>query len=161
MNADARVMEFFPELLRSHESHATARHIRSLIAARGWGLWAVEVRGGPHFIGFVGLHEPAITLPFSPCIEIGWRLAPEYWGQGYATEAARGALDVAFGTLRLAEIVSFAAEGNHRSLAVMERLGMQRDTEPFEHPGVPLANPLRTHWLYRIRREKWLEASTR
>ena len=155
MNADPRVMEYFPELMRPPESRAVARRIRDLIAERGWGLWAVEVRGGARFIGFVGLHVPSPELPCSPCVEIGWRLAPAHWGHGYATEAARGVLEVGFARLGLDEIVSFTARQNLRSQAVMQRLGMTRDADTFEHPAVPPGNPLREHVLYRLRRDDW------
>lgn len=155
MNADPRVMEYFPELMRPPESRAVARRIRDLIAERGWGLWAVEVRGGARFIGFVGLHVPSPELPCSPCVEIGWRLAPAHWRHGYATEAARGVLEVGFARLGLDEIVSFTARQNLRSQAVMQRLGMTRDADTFEHPAVPPGNPLREHVLYRLGRDDW------
>lgn len=158
MNANPRVMEHFPELLRAPESHAMARRIRDLIAVRGWGLWAVEERAGAPFIGFVGLHVPSSELPCSPCVEIGWRLAPAYWGKGYATEAAQAALGVGFGVLELDEIVSFTATSNLRSQAVMERLGMRRMADTFEHPAVPASSPLATHVLYRLDRTDWLAA---
>lgn len=155
MNADPRVMEFFPELMRPPESRAVARRIRELILLRGWGLWAVEVRDGARFIGFVGLHVPSPALPCAPCVEIGWRLAPAHWGKGYATEAARAALEVGFARLGLDEIVSFTSLRNLRSQAVMQRLGMVRDADNFEHPDIPQGSPLREHVLYRIRREHW------
>lgn len=155
LNADPRVMEFFPELMRPPESRAVARRIRDLIAERGWGLWAVEVRGGARFVGFVGLHVPSPELPCYPCVEIGWRLAPAHWGQGYATEAARGALEIGFARLGLDEIVSFTSRQNLRSQAVMQRLGMTRDAHTFEHPAIPAGNPLREHVLYRLRRHDW------
>lgn len=149
LNADPQVMEFFPEPLESRASDEMAREIRSLLARRGWGAWAVEVKGGAPFIGFVGLHVPAATLPFSPCVEIAWRLSASHWGRGYASEAARGALQVAFERLALPEVVAFTAVGNQRSRRVMERLGMQYSGE-FEHPGVPEGSPLRLHVLYRL-----------
>ena len=155
LNADPRVMEFFPELMRPPESRAMARRIRGLIRERGWGLWAVEVLDGARFIGFVGLHVPAAELPCSPCVEIGWRLAPTHWGCGYATEAARGALAVGFETLGLDEIVSFTAAPNLRSQAVMQRLGMHLRGE-FDHPSVPAGSPLRRHVLYAMQRDHWL-----
>jgi RimJ/RimL family protein N-acetyltransferase len=155
MNADPRVMEFFPELMRPPESRAIARRIRELISLRGWGLWAVEVRNGARFIGFVGLHVPSPALPCSPCVEVGWRLAPAHWGQGYATEAAHAALEVGFARLGLEEIVSFTSLPNQRSQAVMHRLGMVRDACSFEHPEIPPGSPLREHVLYRMRRERW------
>lgn len=155
MNADPRVMEFFPELMRPPESRAVARRIRELIQMRGWGLWAVEVRNGARFIGFVGLHVPTPKLPCSPCVEVGWRLAPAHWGKGYATEGAHAALEVGFARLGLDEIVSFTSLPNLRSQAVMQRLGMARDALSFTHPDIPQASPLCEHVLYRMRREHW------
>ncbi len=89
MNADPRVMEYFPALLSRAESDAMVERMRSLIAQRGFGFWATELRQSGEFIGFVGLHIPSAQLPFSPCVEIGWRLGFPFWGYGYATEAAR------------------------------------------------------------------------
>ena len=155
LNADPRVMEFFPALLSRAESDAIADRCQSLIAERGWGFWAVESRNTGEFIGFVGLHTPAYELPFSPCVEVGWRLDSKCWGKGYATEAARVALRVGFEQLALSEIVSFTSVGNIRSRAVMERLGMIDTGETFEHPNVPVGNTLREHCLYRLSHEHW------
>ena len=113
----------------------------------------------PEFIGFVGLHTPA-DLPFSPCVEVGWRLAAKHWGKGFATEAARGALRIGFERLGLLEIVSFTAVGNIRSRAVMERLGMIDTKETFEHPKISVGHVLRKHCLYRLSRERWLANAT-
>lgn len=158
LNADPQVVEYFPEPLSSRASHAMARKIRSLITQRGWGFWAVEVKGGESFIGFCGLHIPATILPFSPCVEIGWRLSAAHWGKGYASEAARSVLDVAFEQLALPEIVSFTAVGNQRSRRVMERIGMAYSGE-FEHPALPEDSHLRPHVLYRLRREQYISGS--
>ncbi|MFC5523287.1 GNAT family N-acetyltransferase [Polaromonas jejuensis] len=155
LNADPKVMEFFPALLDRSASDAMAGRCESLIAGRGWGFWAAEIKAAGQFIGFVGLHTPMAELPFSPCVEIGWRLASDYWGKGFATEAAAGALDVAFGRLELSEIVSFTALGNLRSQSVMQRLGMQRSSTNFAHPGVPAGSPLREHCLYRLTQAQW------
>lgn len=115
------------------------------------GFWAVEERASGAFIGCVGITVPRPDLPFSPCVEIGWRLARAYWGQGYALEAARGALGVGFERLALTEIVSFTAVSNLKSEAVMKRLGMTPDGV-FEHPGLPLGHAQRLHKLYRLRK---------
>lgn len=155
LNADARVMEFFPAPLDRAASDALADRLESQIAERGWGFWAVDVLGGADFIGFVGLHVPVPDIPCSPCVDVGWRLASGHWGQGYATEAARGALRVGFELLGLLEIVAFTALQNRRSRAVMERLHMRETGETFEHPKVPVGNPLRAHCLYRLSRERW------
>ncbi|TQI81665.1 RimJ/RimL family protein N-acetyltransferase [Serratia fonticola] len=151
LNADPEVMKYFPAPLSPTESDAQASRIRQFMHQHGWGLWAVEVKHGAPFIGFVGLSIPGDDLPCSPCVEIGWRLAKEHWGQGYASEAAQCALSVAFDTLKLAEVVSFTAESNLPSRRVMARIGMTFSGETFEHPRLPAGHPLRKHVLYRKR----------
>lgn len=155
LNADPRVMEFFPALLDRAQSDAIAERCTRLIAERGWGFWAVELKQSGAFLGFVGLHVPSAELPFSPCVEIGWRLAYPYWGKGLATEAAKESLRVGFELLQLPEIVAFTALGNARSRAVMQRIGMQDTATRFEHPSLELTSPLRPHCLYRITAEQW------
>jgi len=156
LNADPEVMKYFPEQLSCQASNDMADKIRSLIMDRGWGFWALEVKGGESFIGFCGLHIPTATLPFSPCVEIGWRLSSAHWGKGYASEAARGVLNIAFEQLDFPEIVSFATVGNHRSRRVMERIGMKY-SGGFDHPSLPEGSLLRPYVLYRLRREQWDE----
>lgn len=157
LNADPAVMEHFPAPLTRAESDALAAKIRDALARDGFGLWAVEVPGVASFAGFVGLARPTFEAPFTPCVEVGWRLAASCWGRGYATEGARAALDVAFGELRLDEVLSFTSPANVRSRAVMERIGMTRSpADDFEHPRVPQGHPLRPHVLYRISRDLWL-----
>jgi RimJ/RimL family protein N-acetyltransferase len=161
LNADPRVMEFFPAPLGRSASDATADRCQTGITERGWGFWAVETRDSQDFIGFVGLNIPIAELPFCPCIEIGWRLAFQHWGKGFATEAAKGALSVGFNRLGLSEVVSFTALQNLRSRAVMERLGMREATlETFEHPNVPVGSPLRQHCLYRLSQAQWLNMAS-
>lgn len=156
LNADPLVMAHFPGTLERQASDALAERIEGHFAERGFGLWAVEVRGGARFAGFVGLSVPRFESHFTPCVEVGWRLAAEHWGKGYATEAAEAALAHGFGPLGLAEIVSFTVPANRRSLAVMERLGMSRRPEDdFEHPSLPAGHPLSRHLLYRLTREAW------
>lgn len=161
LNADPEVMAHFPAPLSRAESDAMARRIHGLIAERGWGFWAVEVKAAASlpasFIGFVGLHIPRDDLPFAPCVEIGWRLARPYWGHGYAREAAEAALAVAFDSLKLDEVVSFTSLDNRRSQAVMARLGMRHDAT-FEHPSLPPGHPLRPHCLYRLSAADWRTA---
>ena len=156
LNADPVVMKYFPAILTETESHAMADKIYALIEERGWGLWAVEKKDNNQFIGFVGLHETLHELPFSPCVEIGWRLAREYWGLGYATEAAKCALDYAFTQLDLREIVSFTSVLNQPSINVMQRLGMKNTGHYFSHPKLPADSRLQKHCLYRLLREEWL-----
>lgn len=152
LNADPLVMEHFPAPLTREESDRLVERIQSRFDTRGWSLWAVEVRSSAEFIGFIGLSAVAETMPFHPAVEVGWRLAAGSWGQGYATEGARAALDTGFERLGLAEIVSFTATGNRRSRAVMERLGMALEPAPFAHPGLPEGHRLREQCLYRITR---------
>lgn len=154
LNADPAVVEFLGGALTRDRSEAMVDRIESSWAMKGYGLWAVQVVGGPDFIGCVGLWDATFEAPFTPAVEVGWRLARSAWGQGYASEAARAALGHGYGTLRLPEVVSFTAALNVRSRAVMERIGMIRDHDgDFEHPAVPVGSPLRRHVLYRLPRE--------
>ena len=161
LNADPAVMEFFPSTLSRAASDASIDAWQAQFEQRGWSNWAVERQATGQFIGFVGLSVPVRVLPFTPCVEIGWRLARSAWGQGYATEAAREALRFGFDTLQLEEIVSFTAAVNTRSRAVMERIGMRDAHEDFEHPAVPEGSPLRLHCLYRLSRREWKDGDPR
>lgn len=149
MNADPRVMEYFPAALSRAESDAAAIRIRQHAVDHGFGLFAVELpsRG---LIGFAGLSTVTFQAHFTPSVEIGWRLLAEQWGHGYATEAARAALQFGFKQLGLREIVSFTVPHNQRSRRVMQKLGMRHDPrDDFDHPRLPEGDPLRRHVLYR------------
>ena len=151
--ADPEVMAFLLPLPTRADSDALAERLKARIGENGWGFWAVEHKASGEFAGFTGLNVPLAALPFSPCVEIGWRFGRKWWGQGFASEAARGALQVGFERLGFAEIVAFTAVGNLRSAAVMERIGMHEDAAgAFDHPAVPEGHPLRRHRLYRIGR---------
>lgn len=144
--------EHFPGVLTRAESDRSVDAIEAHFDRHGFGFWAVEA-DGMGFVGFVGLKVPDFEAPFTPAVEIGWRLAHAAWGRGYATEGARGAIDHAFGTLGLDEIVSFAVPANRRSIRVMERLAMTHDPgDDFDHPGLPTGHRLRRHVLYRLPR---------
>lgn len=152
LNADAEVMRHLPAPLTREQSDAMIGRIEAAFAQRGWGWFAVEVPGVAPFVGAVGLSVPRYDAPFMPCVEVGWRLAREHWGRGYATEAARAAVAFGFSRLGLAEIVSFTVPANVRSIAVMRRIGMTRDPSgDFDHPALPEGHPLRRHVLHRIR----------
>ena len=152
LNADPRVMEHYPATLTRGESDAFVRErVEPHFAEHGFGLWAVEVPGAAPFVGYVGLSVPGFEAHFTPCVEIGWRLGFEHWGKGYATEAARVAIEFGFSEAGLDEIVSFTVPGNRRSIAVMERLGMTHAGE-FDHPRLPTGHRLRRHVLYRLTR---------
>jgi RimJ/RimL family protein N-acetyltransferase len=151
MNCDPVVMEHFPSLLTREDSDQLIERISEAFRTRGFGLWAIEVPGVADFAGFVGLSVQRFEAPFTPCVEVGWRLSYATWGRGYATEAARAALDFGFNSCQLPEIVSFATTRNRRSHRVMEKLGMSRDpAEDFDHPSLPEGHPLQRHVLYRI-----------
>ena len=153
MNADPRVMEFFPAVLSREESEATADRIEVHFREHGFGPFAIELRESGQFIGFTGLIRVPFSAHFTPAVEVGWRLAVEFWGRGLATEAARAAVTYGFDRLRLEEIVSMTVPANVRSRRVMEKLGMRRDAaEDFDHPNLPEGHPLRRHVLYRVRR---------
>jgi len=158
LTADPIVMEYFPSILDRTASDALADRSESHIAVNGWGLWAAEISATGEFIGYVGLSSPRPELPFTPAVEIGWRLAAQHWGQGFATEAARGALRIAFELLELPEIVSFTSVGNLRSQAVMKRIGM-KEIKTFDHPNIPVGNTLRQHCLYRLSGDEWMNQS--
>jgi RimJ/RimL family protein N-acetyltransferase len=161
LNADPEVMEYMAKCLNREESDAGAARIREGLARRGFGLWAVEVFGVSEFIGFTGLSVPSFEAHFTPCVEIGWRLARKFWGFGYATEAARLALAYGFQIVGLEEIVSFTFVENLRSRRVMERLGMTYSPEDdFEHPSVPEGHRMRPHVLYRMNRGAWVGQQT-
>ena len=152
LNADPAVMEHFPAPLSRAESDAFAAQVRREMDERGFGLWAVEAPGVAPFVGFTGLAVPRFDAHFTPCVEIGWRLAHAHWGRGYAPEAARAVLEHGFQQLGLDEIVSFTAAGNLRSRRVMEKLGMTHDpADDFDHPSLAPGHPLRRHVLYRVR----------
>lgn len=150
MGADPEVMRYFPSTLTQEESLVVANKIKSYIEERGWGFWALEIPGQCDFIGFTGLHIPKDDLPCSPCVEVGWRLSKQFWGKGYATEAATASLQYGFSELHLSEIVAFTAATNVPSMKVMQRLGMQNTGKDFDHPDVPLHSNLRRHVLYKI-----------
>jgi RimJ/RimL family protein N-acetyltransferase len=154
LNADPQVMEHFPATLSPEESAAAVGRVRQHFENQGYGFWAVELPGKAPFIGFIGLAVPAFEASFTPCVEIGWRLARPWWGQGFATEGARAALVHGFERLDLPEIVSFTVPGNVRSRRVMEKLGM-RYSEDFEHPRIEPGHLLRHHVLYRLSRAEW------
>jgi len=151
MNADPEVMRYLLKPLTREESDAFIDRIERHFDEHGFGLWAVQVATSGSFIGYVGLSIPSFEAHFTPAVEVGWRLDHPYWGNGYATEAARAAIADGFGRVGLKEIVSFTVPVNLRSIAVMERLGMSRDPrDDFEHPNVPKSHPYRRHVLFRM-----------
>lgn len=160
MNADPEVLAYFPSgPLTPAESDALLARFRARWEDDGHAPWAAERLDTGAFIGFIGLATAHFDADFTPAVEVGWRLARDAWGHGYATEGGRASLAWGFETLGLGEIVSFTTPSNARSRAVMERLGMTRDPgDDFEHPRIPVGHPLRPHVLYRLRRDDWRRA---
>jgi RimJ/RimL family protein N-acetyltransferase len=161
LNADPKVMEFLPAALSREDSDMFINRIEAHFDRHGFGLWAVEIPDAVPFAGFVGLSTPGFDAPFTPGVEIGWRLAAEHWGRGYATEGARAVLSFGFEMLTLDEIVSFTVPDNLRSRHVMERIGMAHNpADDFDHPVLPEGHRLRRHVLYRIGKRTTFNAET-
>lgn len=164
INSDERVMRFFPFRRTRAEADAFLDRIRADNAARGYGFAALELKETGATIGFAGLYTDTV-VPARPggAVEIGWRLAPEFWGKGYVTEAGGELLRFGFEELALDEIVSFAVKDNAPSIAVMRRLGMRPEPEgDFDHPRVPDTHPhLKRHVLYTLSRGDWRERQRR
>lgn len=155
MSSDPKVYAFLPPFPDKSASDAFADKLRADFSRRGWGFWVLEHKENGEFMGIAGMHEPGPEFGVGrPCVEIGWRLFPPFWGKGFATEAAREILRFAFNELKLEEIVSFTALGNERSYHVMERLGMEREKQ-FDLPLFPPGHPHRPHYLYALTRQKW------
>ena len=152
LNADPRVMEYFPRVLTHEESDHSAKRICLAMRQQGWGLWAVSIPDIADFIGYIGLAAVNFDADFTPAVEVGWRLAYDFWNKGYATEGAQAVLKYGFKNLGLNEIISFTAMSNMRSRRVMEKIGMHHDEKSdFDHPKLPEGHVLRRHALYRIR----------
>ena len=151
MNADPRVMGFLPRPLSLQQSDSFVDQIEAGFEQNGFGLYATELIADGSFVGYIGLAAPGFPAHFTPCVEIGWRLAAAHWGRGLATEGGQAIVQHAFGDLGLKELVSFTVPANIRSRRVMEKLGMTHNpAEDFDHPGLPEGHPLRRHVLYRL-----------
>lgn len=152
MCADPRVMEYFPSTRDRAWAEATAHLFRTELERNGYGWWPIEVKGGTPFAGVIILQEIPFEAHFTPAMEVGWWLAYDSWGHGYATEGARAALGFAFRELHRTEVVAITTPVNVRSRRVMQRLGMTRDPkDDFENPRIAEGHPLRTHVLYRLK----------
>lgn len=152
MNTCKNVCEFLPKTLSVKESDALAEKIIEHFAKHNFGLFAVEKKDTAEFIGFTGLSIPDFEAHFMPSVEIGWRLAHKYWGQGFATEAAISVRDYAFDILKLEEIVSFTVIDNKASRRIMEKIGMIcSEDDNFNHPKLPDGHPLQSHVLYKLK----------
>jgi RimJ/RimL family protein N-acetyltransferase len=156
MNADAKVMECYPNVLTFEQSQSMIERIESRFDNEGFGLWAVEVIATGDFIGYVGLGPAKFDSHFTPCVEIGWRLASSHWGKGYAPEAAEEVIGDAFGRLELEELVSFTSKLNLKSIRVMKKIGMINEPQDdFLHPSLEDGHHLKPHVLYRLSKKSW------
>lgn len=149
INSDPDVMEFFPTTLNTDESIAFIQRVQQHCAEYNYGFYAVELLESREFIGFIGFSHPRFTSFFTPCVEIGWRLAKQHWGMGLATEGARACIEYGHTVLGMRTIYSFTATTNKRSERVMKKIGMQKVGE-FDHPMLPDTSPLQRHVLYHI-----------
>lgn len=155
INQDPQVMQYFPALLSIEETAALIEHIHQHFLQHGFGPWAATLKPTGELVGFVGLNIPSFEAHFTPCVEILWRLGSEHWGRGYATEAAKEVIKVGFEKHGVKEIVAFTVPANKRSIRVMEKIGMVRDSkDDFYHPKLAPGHPLSKHVLYRILRPK-------
>ena len=149
MNADPEVMRYFPAVMAREDSDAFVALIERRFDEQGYGLWALEVLETGQFVGFTGLNPMPKGVPGAGGVEVGWRLARAAWGRGFATEAGRAALEVAFGPAGLQEVWSLTARLNEPSIAVMRRLGLSY-VAAARHPALDPASPLADHVFYRI-----------
>jgi len=157
LNQDKEVRRYFPNILSSEETIASINKIKNNFATRGFSWYAAELKENHKFIGFIGLEVPGFEAHFTPCIEIGWRLAHEYWGQGLATEGAKKCLEIGFNEYNFNEIVAFTAKINKPSERVMQKLGMVHDAQDdFYHPKMQKEHLLSLHVLYRLSKSNFL-----
>lgn len=160
LNADSRVMEYFPSTLTFDQTKSFLEMLKTRQEEDGFSFLAAELKSTGEFIGMIGLNRPRYQTPFTPCVEIGWRIAFEHWNNGYATEGATACLAYGFENLNLDEIVSFTASTNLKSQRIMEKIGMQRNpTGDFNHPNVPEGHPLSLHVLYFVKKEQFLNSA--
>ena len=155
LTASARVMQYFPATLSRAQSDQSIDSFSASIDTNGWGFWACESRATGEFAGFIGLNAPGYELPFSPCVEVGWRLAERFWGNGLATEGALASLHYAFNELGLDEVISMTPVTNLASIAVMKKIGMSNTNSNFMHPRIADKHALQEHVLYKINQAAW------
>lgn len=157
INSDPMVMEFLPRILDREDSDKLVERFQQHFKKHGYGLFVLEHKETGQFMGFVGLNHVEFKAPFTPAVEIAWRLDYDCWGHGYATEAAKRILDYAFNDLKLKEIVSFTVHDHERSMHIMEKIGMSRvEGGDFDYPMLPKGHPLGRFVLYELTRKDYL-----
>ena len=152
LTSNKEVMKYFPQTLTKEKSDGAAQKFMQLLKERGWGFWAVEEKSLGKFIGYAGLHSPRTKFPFSPCVEIAWRMEDKYWENGYVLEAGKIIVDTAFKRIGLEELVYFSSVKNLKAEKVVQALGMQKEEKSFNHPFVEIGDELSLHYLYKIQR---------
>jgi len=160
LNGDPETLTFFPATLDRAASDAFVDRIEELFEQQGFGNWALEIRETGEFIGYTGLNPLPDDVPGAGGMEIGWRLVKHAWHHGYATEAARAALTVAFDGAGLAEVWSMTAVLNEPSQAVMRRIGLT-EVARFDHPRIAAGDPLRQHVMFHLAQADWTGPSGR
>lgn len=149
MMTDPAVADWLGGALSEEAASSQFKRMSEGPASAGLGWLAIERREDGRFLGAAALVRVHADRPLGGEIEIGWRLAASAWGGGYATEAALALVELGFRTLALERIVSFTADSNQRSQAVMRRLGMQRRPDlDFDHPVLAEDHPLRRHVVF-------------
>ncbi|MBH1939743.1 GNAT family N-acetyltransferase [Mobilitalea sibirica] len=156
MNADSKVMQYFPNIQNKEESDKFIERIMDHFKEHGYGLWAVEIKETQEFIGFIGFYTATFESEFTPCVEIGWRLDHRFWNKGYATEGAINCLDYGFSILGLNDIYSFTSRINRPSINVMKKIGLIEQST-FLHPNISKDSPLRPHVLYKIDKNTYVK----
>lgn len=154
LNSNEQVMRFFPYRLTREQADARLDAVVAKGKADGFGWGTASLKETAEPIAYLGLARTSLAMKFGDAVEIGWRFLPEAWGVGLATEAANALCDHGFSDLGLAEILAFAAEANHASRRLMERIGMAHDpSRDFDHPAVPSGHPeLMRHVFYHVAR---------
>lgn len=151
MGQDPEVMRHLGPPISLADAASACDRMIACQAEHGYCFWAVEALADDRFIGFCGL-KPG-KPPIEGEVEIGWRLACAYWGQGLAREAAEASLAWGWANLDVPAITAITTPANVRSWGLMERLGMVRHRdEDFDHPDLAPGDPLRRHILYRVAR---------
>ena len=149
ISADKTVMEYFPAPATPEQTAGFILKMQQLFTEKGYCYFAVEELQSQAFIGFIGLSDKDFEAEFTPCVDIGWRLDKAHWRKGYATEGAKRCLEYAFDSLALTEIKATAPCINHKSISVMEKIGMQQELI-FGHPLLPQNERLKKCVCYGI-----------
>jgi len=150
LTSNSEVMKFFPKLLTLEQSNAAALKFQKLISTRGWGFWAVEEKSTGQFMGYAGLHAPSTPFPFSPCVEIAWRMEEHCWENGYVLESGKAIVKFAVEEASLEEIVYFSSIHNKRAESIVSALAFKKEKSTFSHPMVKEGDFLSEHYLYRF-----------